>query len=201
MRFLATLTLTLLVLTACVPPDFKGGKLFFYSYDKGMQARRWGDRATALKHFRALAEAGDAKAQNMLGVLYESGRKASPDLKQAVHWYRKAAAQGNTAAQHSLATLEKWRCTAERIRPLAEQGQAHAQYNLGVLYANGRGVMQDLIMAYVWSNVAAANGNELASENTQTYAKRLDKSDLKKAQKLSRRCLKKPAKCPEYSDD
>ena len=47
--------------------------------------------------------------------------------------------------------------------------------------------------------VAAANGNELASENTQIYAKRLDKSDLRKAQKLSRRCLKKPASCPKYS--
>ena len=123
-----------------------------------MAAHRRGDWATALKHFRALAEAGDAKAQYMLGVMYESGTKASPDLKQAVHWYRKAAAQGNTAAQHSLAALEKWRRTAERIRPLAEQGQAHAQYNLGVKHLNGLGGPQDDVEARRLFGLAVEQG-------------------------------------------
>lgn len=54
-------------------------------------------------------------------------------------------------------------------------------------------------MAYVWSNVAAANGNEDASKNTQTYANRLDKSDLTKAIRIFELCLRKPASCPEYS--
>ena len=69
------------------------------------------------------------------------------------------------------------------------------------MYANAEGVMHDDIMGCVWSNVAATNGNEQASKNTQTYAKRLDKADLKsnlkKAQKRPRRCLKKPASCTE----
>ena len=34
------------------------------------------------------------------------------------------------------------------IRPLAEQGDANAQYNLGVLYDNGLGVPQDRVRAY-----------------------------------------------------
>ncbi len=44
------------------------------------------------------------------------------------------------------------------------------------------------VTANVAINVAAENGNELASKNIKIYAKRLDKSDLRKAQKLSRRC-------------
>ena len=86
-------------------------------------------------------------------------------------------------------------------RLVSQGGFALAQSNLGYMYPNGQDVIHNDVMAYVWSNVAAANGSEEASGNTKFYAKRLDKSDLKKAQKLSRRCLKKPAKCPEYSDD
>jgi RecA/RadA recombinase len=36
------------------------------------------------------------------------------------------------------------------IRPLAEQGDATAQYNLGVFYDNGLGVPQDRVSAYMW---------------------------------------------------
>ena len=34
------------------------------------------------------------------------------------------------------------------IRPLAEQGDANAQYNFGVFYDNGLGVPQDKVRAY-----------------------------------------------------
>ena len=42
------------------------------------------------------------------------------------------------------------------IRPLAEQGNAHAQYNLGVLYDNGLGVPLDKVRAYVCHLVGGA---------------------------------------------
>jgi len=43
-------------------------------------------------------------------------------------------------------------------RPLAEQGDALAQYNLGVLYRKGRGVPQDDVQARQWYAKAAAQG-------------------------------------------
>jgi len=43
-------------------------------------------------------------------------------------------------------------------RPLAEQGDALAQYNLGVLYRKGRGVPQDDVQARQWYVKAAAQG-------------------------------------------
>ncbi len=47
--------------------------------------------------------------------------------------------------------------TAMRLwRPLAEQGNVTAQYNLGVMYAKGRGVPQDYVQAYLWFNLAAS---------------------------------------------
>ncbi len=44
--------------------------------------------------------------------------------------------------------LQEW-------RPLAEQEHARAQYNLGVMYANGRGVPQDDKEAVKWYRLAA----------------------------------------------
>ncbi len=51
------------------------------------------------------------------------------------------------------------------LRPLAEQGHARAQFNLGVAYANGRGVPQDHAEAVKWYRLAAEQGYALAQLN------------------------------------
>jgi TPR repeat protein len=53
-------------------------------------------------------------------------------------------------------------------RPLAEQGDALAQYNLGVLYRKGRGVPQDDVQARQWYAKAAAQGQAKAQFNLGT---------------------------------
>jgi uncharacterized protein len=50
-------------------------------------------------------------------------------------------------------------------QPLAEQGQALAQYNLGLLYANGQGVSKDDAQAQQWYEKAAAQGHADAQVN------------------------------------
>ncbi|WP_315496945.1 tetratricopeptide repeat protein, partial [Haemophilus parahaemolyticus] len=46
--------------------------------------------------------------------------------------------------------------------PLAEQGDAAAQFNLGVMYGNGRGVKQDYFEAVKWYRQAAEQGQAKA---------------------------------------
>jgi TPR repeat protein len=65
-----------------------------------------------------------------------------------------------------------FRVAAGLFYPLAQRGDARAQYNLGLLYASGLGVEQDYQAALKWHRMAAAQGhaggqNELA----QMYAK------------------------------
>jgi TPR repeat protein len=48
------------------------------------------------------------------------------------------------------------------IRKKAEQGDADAQYNLGFMYANGRGVPKDEVEAVNWYRKAAEQGNAYA---------------------------------------
>ena len=52
---------------------------------------------------------------------------------------------------------------AQRAR--AEQGDALAQYNLGVMYLNGEGVPQDDVEAVRWYRLAAEQGNAKAMSN------------------------------------
>ncbi len=51
------------------------------------------------------------------------------------------------------------------FRPLAEQGDAVAQYNLGIMYSKGQGVAQDYAEAVKWYRKAADQGNADAQNN------------------------------------
>jgi uncharacterized protein len=50
-------------------------------------------------------------------------------------------------------------------RPLADQGEAAAQYNLGLMYANGKGVGEDDAEAAKWYRRAADQGHAAAQNN------------------------------------
>jgi TPR repeat protein len=50
----------------------------------------------------------------------------------------------------------------QELRPLAEQGHALAQSNLGLMYANGDGVIQDYAKAVSWYRLSAEQGHVLA---------------------------------------
>ena len=76
------------------------------------------------------AEKGDAKAQFVLGLKYDTGKGVPQDSAEAAKWYRKAA----------------------------EQGYADAQFNLGTMYDEGRGVHQDYAEAAKWYRKAKDQG-------------------------------------------
>ena len=156
-RTLTALVLGLSLLIASV------GNGYAQDYQKGVEAYKNGDYATALREWRPLAEQGDAGAQTNLGVMYGNGEGVTQDYKEAVKWYRKSA----------------------------EQGNADAQTNLGVMYDKGRGVLQDNVYAHMWWNIAASSGNATAIKNRDSIAKTMTAADISKAQTLARECVKK----------
>ena len=72
------------------------------------------------------------------------------------------------------------------IRPLAEQGDATAQYNLGVFFDNGLDVPQDRVSAYMWFSLSAAQGKEGAATFRDLIARRMTYAQIAEAQKLAR---------------
>ena len=85
----------------------------------------------------ALAEAGDADAQNKAGELSLRGMAGPVDLKQANRWIDNAAAQGQPDAQRTAAYF-----TAAGIGCKADQAKAHAM--LQALAPNDRFVAVQL---------------------------------------------------------
>ncbi len=55
----------------------------------------------------------------------------------------------------------------QEFRPLAEQGHAQAQVNLGIIYSQGRGVPKDFVQAYRWYTLAADQGNGSTHRRSQ----------------------------------
>ena len=70
--------------------------------------------------------------------------------------------------------------------PLAEQGKASAQSNLGVMYYNGQGVPQDYVSEYMWFNFSSANGDKDAIKNRKLVETKMSKQQIEKAQELAR---------------
>ena len=83
--------------------------------------------------------------------------------------------------------------TAVRLnRPLAEQGNANAQCNLGTFYDNGLGVPQDKVRAYMWFSLSAAQGREGAAALRDLIARRMTPAQIAEAQKLAREWKSNP---------
>ncbi len=72
------------------------------------------------------------------------------------------------------------------FRPLAEQGHAQAQVNLGIMSSQGRGVPKDSIQAYRWYTLAANQGDDLADKFKNHLAKSMTLDQLAEAQRLVR---------------
>ena len=83
-----------------------------------------------------------------------------------------------------------WATAVDNFRPLAEQGDAQAQYNLALMYANGEGIPQDNQTAHMWFNIAAAtNGYEISRIFRDSIAEKMTPADISEAQRRARVCM------------
>src|SRR5262245_51152495 len=79
-----------------------------------------------------LAERGDVRAMNNIGLLWARGIGVpAPDFNEALRWWKEAA----------------------------RRGYAVSMNNVGLLYANGQGVKQDYAEALKWWRMSAERGN------------------------------------------
>ena len=115
-----------------------------------------------IEEVKAKAEAGDAESQVELGLRYDKGEGVAKDHAEAAKWYRKAAEQNYAEGNTIWASATQGRRCGEGpgeavkwYRKAAEQNLAKAQYNLGVCYAHGEGVVKDQVEAVKWYRKAA----------------------------------------------
>lgn len=192
-------------------------KWFRLAAAQGIPSSQWGlgtlyvrgdgvaqDYAEAAIWYRLAANQGDSGGQYSLARLYEEGNGVGQDLSEALKLYELAAAQGHNFARSAVLRVQRAireaatdeadarydADTIEAYRIAAGEGDAGAQHQLGLIYAQGLGVLQDYIQAHMWLNIASANGFEEAREWRDEYlAARMSAADIIKAQSAAAQCM------------
>lgn len=149
----------------------------------------------AVKWFREAAEQEQAAAQCNLGMMYLHGLGVLLNHSVAKMWLCKAAKQGNMRARrhlnavtwahevaergnavtqlvfakmrepdHGVAKTAKWHCVATEV------GEAELQYNIGLMYCEGRGVAKDEAKAIRQFRKAAELGHMAARLKIRGFA-------------------------------
>jgi hypothetical protein len=141
------------------------------SMDEGIAAYNRGDYATALQMLRPLAEQGNTKAQNYLGLMYLKGLGVAQESQEAARWFKKAADQDYAIAQNNLGSMYKYGLGVSQnyteatkwYSKSAKNGYDKGQYNLGMMHYEGHSVPEGSHINYreaiKWIKKAAVQGN------------------------------------------
>ena len=92
-------------------------------WEDGMTAYNRGDYMPAIRLFRPLAEQGNAKAQNVLGVMFRKGEGVPKNPLRAHMWFSFAAARGDATAKAELREVSR-AMTAQEISQAEMLAQA-----------------------------------------------------------------------------
>ena len=92
-------------------------------WEDGMAAYNRGDYVPAIRLFRPLAEQGNAKAQNVLGVMYRRGQGVARNSVRAFLWLNRAAARGDAIAKAELHEVTQT-MTPDELSQAREMAQA-----------------------------------------------------------------------------
>jgi len=115
-----------------------------------------GEYAAAMEELIPAANAGNAEAEELIGVMYASGLGVERDDVRAFEWYLRAAMKGH----------------------------AGAQSGVGWYYEVGRGTAPDLVRAYMWYVLSAIGGDPDAAISQEEVVKKMTREEIEKAHVL-----------------
>ncbi len=115
------------------------------------------DYAAALEELMPAAIAGNAEAEELIGVMYASGLGVERDDVRAFEWYLRASMKGH----------------------------AGAQSGVGWYYEVGRGMpAPDLVRAYMWYALSAIGGDPDAAISQEEVVKKMTPEQIEHAHVL-----------------
>jgi TPR repeat protein len=131
----------------------------------------------AVSAYRRAAERGSTSAMVELGVMFATGSGVAKDEAQARRLFERAADAGNPRGVTNLTALSGSggaRSDPAKARALlaraAEKNSAEAQYQLGLMTAEGIGGPKDDVAARAWFEKAAAQDHPGALERMGAFA-------------------------------
>ena len=128
----------------------------FADVEKGRQLMEQSKFDQAMQEFLPAAQAGNADAEELIGVMYAMGLGVERDDRRAFEWYLRASMKAHPGAQSGI----------------------------GWYYEVGRGVAKDLVRAYMWYVLSAIGGDPDAAISQEEVIKKMTKEQVKEAQIL-----------------
>lgn len=111
----------------------------------------------AMQEFLPAAAAGNAEAEELIGVMYAMGLGVERDDKRAFEWYLRSAMKGHPGAQSGV----------------------------GWYYEVGRGIeAPDLVRAYMWYVLSAIGGDPDAAVSQEEVVKKMTAEQIRQAEIL-----------------
>ncbi len=116
-----------------------------------------GDYAAAMEALLPAARAGNAEAEELIGVMYASGLGVDRDDVRAFEWYLRASMKGHPGAQSGV----------------------------GWYYEVGRGMpAPDLVRAYMWYVLSTIGGDPDAAISQEEVVKKMTPDQIERAHVL-----------------
>jgi len=179
-------------------PDAKyiAGGMYF----KGLGTEQNFTKAFQLLHQAASSGRSTPESQQVLAQSYLLGQGTHRNYKKAIEWYNEAAENDNSEAQNELGYMYFLGRGVEQdmlkggglFLRAARNGLPISQYNVGIMYYTGIGVEdQDLVQAYAWMNIAAANGHRAAVSMRNFLETVLSVDELNQAQEYTETLLER----------
>ena len=128
------------------------------------------DDQGAVTLMKTAVDLGNTDAKNALALMYVQGRGLARDDEKAIRLLKLAAEEGSVSALYNLGYFfddisNDYESAAGYYTAAASHNDPDALNNLGILYAEGRGVPKDLNEAtYMWA-LAIREGSERALGN------------------------------------
>ena len=166
-------------------------------YDAARAAFDRRDYAAAFTAYYPLAEQGNVRAQDMIGMLYSFGWGVPANQKEAAHWYSLAVAQGSALSAFGLGGMyrdgsgvpKNFEEALRLYRLAAMGGVVGALDALGTMHRDGEGVLQDNITAHMWFNMSGARGKTASMQARDKLENRMTPADISQAQDAARTCM------------
>ncbi len=153
------------------------------SYEEGQ-----GDFVTAALWYQKAAAQAQSDALTRLGELYEDGDGVPQDTQKALDCFEQAASLGDEDAETDLGEIYTNVIgdngeAAKHFSHAAEEGDAQAQYRLGLLLLGEEGVTRDVSRAWMYLSLAADAVDD-AAESRDVLELEMSPQDLNHARGL-----------------
>ena len=138
----------------------------------------------ARRLFTESANAGWSQGMINLGRMHQLGRGMRISLDEAAKWYIRAA-DGGLLQRARTRLIDIARRGANLavtwLHDTANAGDPESQRQLGLMYADGVGTLQDFVSAHLWLNLAAALGNANAAAERTRIEDRMSGAEIQEA--------------------